>query len=119
GPSVRDMIRELPCIRSLLSREADTPAKWRAAIAQIDLDDVAMHLNGAEYTGDVVAKLRGSIEEGVEFPQESKAIAYSPGRPSNAVSMVHDPNLHTLVGHEARSHMASDLRRYMFAAAFA
>lgn len=22
--------------------------------------------------------------------------------------MVHDPNLHTLVGHEARSHMASD-----------
>src|SRR5690606_20089644 len=34
GPSVRDMIGELPSIRSLLSREADTPAKWRAAIAQ-------------------------------------------------------------------------------------
>ena len=119
GPSVRDMIRGLPSIRSRLSKEADTPAKWRAAIAHMDLDDVAAHLNGAEYTGAVVAKLRGSIEEGVEFPKESKAIAFSPGRPSNAVSMVHDPNLHTLVGHEARSHMASDLRRYMFAAAFA
>ena len=119
GPSVRDMIRGLPSIRSRLSKETDTPAKWRAAIAQMDLNDVATHLNGAEYTGDVIAKLRGAIQEGVEFPKESKAIAFPPGRPSNAVSMVHDPNLHTVVGHEARSHMASDLRRYMFAAAFA
>ena len=119
APSVRDMIRDLPSIRSRLSKEADSPSDWRAAIAKIDLDDVAKHLNGAEYTGRVVAKLEATSEAGAAFPEDSKAIAFSPGRPSNAVSMVYDPNLTTLVGHEARSHMASDLRRYTFAAAFA
>lgn len=119
APSVQAMIGGLPSIRSRLSREADSPANWRAAIAQMDVDEVARHLNGAEYTGKVMAKLDASTQEGAGFPEHSKAISFSPGRPSNAVSMVHDPNLHTLVGHEARSHMASDLRRYMYAATFA
>jgi DNA (cytosine-5)-methyltransferase 1 len=118
APSVQAMIGGLPRIRSRLSKEPDSAASWRAAIAQIDMDDVSQHLNGAEFTGKVVETLKASTGEGAEFPLHSKATSFSPGRPSNAVSMVHDPNLHTLVGHETRSHMASDLRRYMFAAAF-
>ena len=35
APSVRDMIGDLPRIRSRLSREIDSPERWRAAVAGI------------------------------------------------------------------------------------
>lgn len=119
APSVRDMIGDLPRIRSRLSREPDTPANWRAAITGMQSEKIAQHLNGAEYTGAVVSGIDQLSRPRADWPQDTSATAYSPGRPSNAVSLVRDPLLKVLDGHEARSHMASDLQRYAFAAVFA
>jgi DNA (cytosine-5)-methyltransferase 1 len=121
APSVADMIGDLPVIRSKLSRGADSPAQWREAISSINSRDVVEHLNGSSYTSRVYSEIRLFSRSDVDWPTESWSRAYSgkPGRPSKALSMVRDPNLNVLIGHEARRHMASDLRRYMYAAVFA
>ena len=121
APSVADMIGDLPTIRSKLSRGTDSPARWREAISSINSREVVKHLNGSSYTSRVNSEIRLFSRDKVDWPIESWSRAYigKPGRPSKALSMVRDPNLNVLIGHEARSHMASDLRRYMYAAVFA
>ncbi len=121
APSVREMIGDLPRIRSRLSRTPDSPANWRAALAQLESKEVERHLNGSEYTGAIKSKIEVILGEGADWPEEAKARQYipRPGQASNALSLVRDPLLATLDGHEARGHMASDLRRYMYAAVFA
>jgi DNA (cytosine-5)-methyltransferase 1 len=121
APSVADMIGDLPIIRSTLSRGTDSPARWREAISSISSREVVKHLNGSSYTSRVNSEIRLFSGDDVDWPAESWSRAYTgkPGRPSKALSMVRDPNLNVLIGHEARSHMASDLRRYMYAAVFA
>ena len=121
GPSVRDMIGDLPRIRSRLSREADSAEHWRAAIGDVAPAEISKHLNGAVYTKAVRSEIEFVIGPHADYPAETSSREYTarPGRPSNAVSLVRDPHLKVLDGHEARSHMASDLRRYMFAAVFA
>lgn len=119
APSVRDMIGDLPRIRSRLSRGVDTPERWRAAITSIRPSEVAQHLNGAKHTKAVRSEIEVVIGPYADWPEETAAKAYAPGRPSSAVALVRDPLLKVLDGHEARSHMASDLQRYMFAAVFA
>ena len=121
APSVRDMIGDLPRIRSRLSREVDSPARWRAAVSRIQPAEIARHLNGAAYTKAVRSEIEVVTGQFADWPKDAFATAYAnrPGRPSNAVSLVRDPLLRVLDGHVSRSHMASDLQRYMFAAVFA
>jgi len=121
APSVRDMIGDLPRIRSRLSREPDSEANWRAAIAGISGQDITRHLNGSAYTKAVRGDIELVTRFGSEPSLETSATTYllRPGRPSNALSLVRDNNLTVLDGHEARSHMAPDLRRYLYAAVFA
>lgn len=121
APSVRDMIGDLPRIRSRLSRAPDSPENWRAAIAQVRPREVVRHLNGSSYTRAFQSKIEVVLSPNADWPQEASAIQYSTrqGRPSNALALVRDPLLSALDGHEARGHMASDLRRYLYAAVFA
>lgn len=120
APSVRDMIGDLPRIRSRLSREADNPARWRAAVTKMQAAEIARHLNGAAYTKAVRSEIEMVVGPFADWPKDTMASSYvsHPGRPSNAVSIVRDPLLRVLDGHVSRSHMASDLQRYMFAAVF-
>lgn len=121
APSVHDMIGDLPRIRSRLSKEPDSPALWRAAVSKLHLAEVARHLNGAQYTKAVRSEIELVTGDSVDWPRDAFATRYAAraGRPSNAISIVRDPLLTALDGHVARSHMASDLQRYMFAAVFA
>lgn len=121
APSVRDMIGDLPRIRSKLSKAPDSPENWRAAIMRVQPGEVARHLNGSAYTRAIQSVIEVVLGPDADWPQETAARQYlpRPGRPSNALSLVRDPFLTALDGHEARGHMASDLRRYMYAAVFA
>lgn len=121
APSVRDMIGDLPRIRSKLSRQPDSFDKWRAALSGISGAEVSKHLNGSAYTEAVRSEIEIAGGGDFDWPAETVASKYlaRPGRPSNALSLVRDANLSVLDGHEARSHMASDLRRYLYAAIFA
>lgn len=121
GPTVKDTIGNLPVIRSGLSKGEDSAARWYREVEKISTIDIAGQLNGASYTRAVTGDIRLRLRSGDTPPQDRQSRAY-PGRIAGrhrALSSLHDTRLKVLTGHESRGHMASDLRRYLYAAVFA
>ncbi|PCJ08932.1 MAG: DNA (cytosine-5-)-methyltransferase [Rhodobacteraceae bacterium] len=119
APTVKQIIGSLPPIRSGLSRGKDDPIKWRKEIAKLARMGIKKGMNGTEYGGEIFSNIVASISC-EKIPEERFSTKY-PGKPRSrheAVSGLYDPRLSVLTGHESRGHMPSDLRRYMFAAAF-
>ncbi len=119
-PSVRETIGNLPAIRSGLSKGRDSLSDWQNAISGIDTEFVRRELNGTEYAGS----LGNPAEIRLDEPPptlERKSTRYpdEPEPEHDVFGGIRDPDLDFLEGHEARSHMRSDLRRYAFAASFA
>ncbi|HEX8302528.1 DNA cytosine methyltransferase [Sphingomonas sp.] len=120
APTVQETIGSLPSIRSGLSKAKDSPAAWLSELRAISSMNVRRQLNGAVYAGDVAKALdfRNLIE--VSSPCAISSSRYSMRKPVHDVlRSLYDSRLSVLTAHEARSHMASDLRRYLYAATFA
>lgn len=119
APSVRDTIGALPPIRSTLSKGSKDPAAWLAEI-RVPATEIRRQLNGAPYATDVLQGLKENQAINVTTPLESSSTKYS-GRQSRhaALKGLVDSRLSVLTLHEARGHMASDLKRYFYAAVFA
>lgn len=116
--TVKQTIDDLPRLRSRLSK-ADSLEAWRKAVQ----------------VGPSFVKGWGTDSEVgmIELMQASAAAALStntgkpfiqkvyrkPKKPTELQRWLHDRNLGGVCQHEARSHMASDLSRYLFAACFA
>jgi DNA (cytosine-5)-methyltransferase 1 len=119
-PTVRETIASLPAIRSGLSKEKDSRDAWLSAIRHISSVDIRSHLNGTAYAGPVARALQLEKLLGMQSPRVTSSARYVTRRPSHDVlRSLHDDRLRVLTAHEARSHMASDLRRYLYAATFA
>lgn len=121
SPTVKETIGDLPVIRSGLSKAEDSAARWSREIEKLASIDIAGQLNGATYSRAVASDIRVRLRQQNDSPEERASRIYPgrvPGR-MRALSTLHDPRLTVLTGHEARSHMASDLRRYMYASVFA
>lgn len=119
-PTLKQVIGGLPPIRSGLSRGKDSLAAWQAAVSSIDMATVQRELNGKRYAGALVDKLNIGLHAPAP-PLERRSTLYPP-KPlpgHEAFEIIPDPRLDFLEGHEARSHMPSDLQRYAFAASFA
>lgn len=119
-PSVAETIGDLPRIRSGISRTSDNYQKWLAEINRLADMDRKTQLSDATQEGQVVKALRSYLKIG-EFPKERSSSKH-PGKPvsgHDTLQSMFDRRLSVLNGHEARSHMPSDLRRYIFAATFA
>ena len=119
-PTLKQVISDLPPIRSGLSRGKDSLAAWQAAVGSIDIATVQRELNGKRYAGTLVDKLNIGLHAPAP-PLERRSTLY-PQKPlpdHEALGIIPDPRLDFLEGHEARSHMPSDLQRYAFAASFA
>lgn len=120
APTVQDTIGSLPPIRSGLSKQPDNAADWAVELRRITEVKVRAHLNGAPYAPAIARALsfRQLIE--VRHPRSRLSTRYVSRRPNHPVlQSLYDERLPVLTGHEARSHMASDLRRYLYAATFA
>ncbi|HMM54223.1 MAG TPA: DNA (cytosine-5-)-methyltransferase [Candidatus Desulfobacillus sp.] len=119
--SVRDAIKDLPRLRSRLSRDDDSGPAW-AEIVGRHMEELA------------AAAGRGRIEDlGVVL--RNAAVKISSSLPTGSLRMqrrrdgrmasnplldqLSDPELEVVLNHESRSHMSADLRRYAFASAFA
>lgn len=121
SPTVRETIGNLPAIRSGLSKAEDSAIRWYREIEKLSAIDIAGQLNGAKYSRAVAGDIRLRLDSSDDPPVDRVSRRY-PGRAAGrhrALASLHDPRLSVLTGHEARSHMASDLRRYMYAAVFA
>lgn len=119
-PSVRQTIGDLPPIRSGVSRNTDSFAAWNDQIGAIDPDSIRTELDGCEYANDVANELIKNIETKLQH-LERQSTEYPVASQSKfaVLNGMYDLRLDFLDGHETRSHMASDLRRYAFAASFA
>jgi DNA (cytosine-5)-methyltransferase 1 len=119
--SVATAISGLPPLRSRLSREPDSHEAWLSVLkkAPIGLKKwrhiLRSELEAAMDLAWQVAATNRSY--GGRFnPRE---IWFSAFMPRTLKAWLHDPKLTGVLQHESRSHMSSDLHRYMFAACFA
>ena len=119
-PTVRQTIGALPAIRSSVSRGNDSIQSWREEIAKLATIDIGHQLNGIPYAKDVASGLTAQSLKDLPVPRTTSSLKY-PRKASGQHKIqkaLNDPRLNVLTSHEARGHMASDLRRYMYAAVF-
>ena len=124
GPmTVADAIDDLPRLRGGLSRGVDTPEGWAAAVAGLALR--GWHQRIADHCGravaDAVADAADAVAaSGVKRPRGGDRMAPRRGRRPRRLADWYGTDAAGCVRHHAaRGHMASDLRRYLFAAAYA
>lgn len=115
--SVRDVISDMPPIRSTLSRGNETPVAWREAVKSIGVQkwmSAPQTADQVRVAREVRAALKqitsAKLEPGKAYVQHRRLPSFhSEWYRSNAVGL-------TL--HESRAHMESDLHRYLFCASF-
>lgn len=119
-PTVSQMIGGMPKIRSGLSRGADSQEAWFREIRKLDLRTVGRKLSGNEHCLHLLDAISESFDHDMpHLDRMSKKYPSAPRKKHPALQGVYDSSLSVLTAHEARSHMASDLRRYAFASWFA
>jgi DNA (cytosine-5)-methyltransferase 1 len=119
-PCVQDAIGDMPEIRSGLSKEGDSPDRWRSAVRKIR--DYAWYRKGnkgpyREVVREIEATLNRMQRQDLGLGEE-----YFPGAgkmPAVYTDWYFDPRLKGFCNHSARHHMRSDLHRYLFASCFA
>ena len=120
APSVRDTIGSLPTIRSSLSKRADSASAWLSEIRHISKMGIRRQLNGADYACNIGLRLEAQNLMELSGPLATSSTRYTFQRPRHqALRNLYDERLTVLTAHEARGHMAADLRRYFYAAVFA
>lgn len=122
--TVKDALRGLPSLRSTLSRRdgGDSSEAWanaiRAAISQTVLDQVAAYTD--KETADVLRAARDEVDWSLDAGGRFVRWPVSKGKANSSLwRWYNSPKLNGACNHEARSHMGSDLGRYLFAASYA
>ncbi len=120
GPSVQQMIQDLPPLRSGLSKETDDVASWIGAVL-----DVCRPSRLRAFRGQLDDQVRQRLAEmparatsmaglgrGAEFIKHKPRVQYEQ-------DWFVDNRLQGVCNHSTRAHIRSDLQRYLFAAIYA
>jgi DNA (cytosine-5)-methyltransferase 1 len=111
----------LPPLRSRLSREPDSRETWIDAVKGSPKALVGWHLPVRKPIEEAMEKFIKRAEKLRTFGAPFMEGVVEPGgaMPQHLHDWYLDPKLGGVLHHETRSHMRSDLHRYMFAACFA
>ncbi|MBO3803986.1 MAG: DNA cytosine methyltransferase [Candidatus Brockarchaeota archaeon] len=111
--SLSRVIGDLPKLRSQLSREKDSPEAWAAAIRKLvgDIDSIK--------NPKIQAAIRNAAKRLGKYHDTGSSFVATAAKPMYMPDWFSDIRLGGVPNHETRFHMASDLRRYFFAACFA
>jgi DNA (cytosine-5)-methyltransferase 1 len=113
---IEQVIRDLPALRSGLSKEADTAKAWGDAVKAASdapwMNDGKTSVEVRRKLREVVKKLRNGLTRGAEFVSGNPQLGF-------ADEWFRDPRLPGFCNHAARGHIREDLHRYLFAAVFA
>lgn len=118
---VADALSGLPSIRSRLSSREDAYDTWRSVLKKAPTSlrhwrhESRIHIEEAMSRAWRMSEHHRS--SGAKFIKT--AAGFSTIMPAHLSNWYHDPKLGGVLDHETRSHMSSDLHRYMFAACFA
>lgn len=117
--TVEQALSGLPPLRSKISRGKDSLEAWLAALDEASSILLRSYVAGQ---GDLLDTMRDAAAEAQRL--ESNGGGFIPWRETPKMSAKQrewflDPRLKGVLQHEARSHMRSDLHRYIFAASFA
>jgi DNA (cytosine-5)-methyltransferase 1 len=120
--TVRDAIGGMPEMRSRLSRN-DSPMAWRDTVIELGrafAKEARIEKQGqlAERLGDVSRKIKLDLETGGLRFEITGATGTSGANPTYD-RWVRDSAVHVWLNHETRSHMDSDLGRYLYASVYA
>lgn len=119
-PSISEVINGLPPVRSGLSRIPDSRDNWKEVIRNIAEAEWLKDLDG-----NSVPRLKDKIRNtalSVRAPRSNRGGQFVPWEKTHSdykKSWYVDPRLGGVLNHESKSHMESDLHRYMFAACYA
>lgn len=114
--TVKQVIGDLPRIRSSLSRVADSDELWVKTLTEVMCQPWFVHgrENGLANLTTLTEQVLASLQD--ENLRKSSTHYVPTTAPQN---WFRDDRLAVLLSHEARSHMQSDLHRYFFAAVYA
>jgi DNA (cytosine-5)-methyltransferase 1 len=112
--SVRDVIADLPAIRSRLSRTSDSFSDWRAAQAEL------LKILDSDVNDSHAIRMLAKDALETDVPDSSGAdFILGCSKPAALKAWYTDSKMPGVINHAARSHMGSDLCRYLFASCFA
>lgn len=118
--TVRQAICDLPPLRSGLSREDDSPAAWADAIEHLGESPSTVRLAGEDLS-DVAERIARVGAKAARLSRRPRSVT-GDEQPSNSDpknDWYESARMRWIANHESRSHMRSDLLRYLFASAFA
>ena len=119
--SVEAALSGLPPLRSRLSQKDDSHRLWRSVLktapVSLKLWRLPIRTDIEEMMGRAWEEANAYESPGSRF--DDRLIALGDALPFQLRKWIHDPRLGGVAQHEARSHMASDLHRYMFASCYA
>ncbi len=120
-PSVRQVIGGMPRLRSGVSRMADDGPGWRRVVEEALLlaADATFAEEDGELDGVGAALGAGAASVRVSEPPPRSSTDLATVSDPALSDWIVDPRMTVLPNHETRSHMATDLSRYGFAACFA
>lgn len=115
--TVRDVLADLPKMRSHISRGAvDGDDEWR----QLLFDYARSRTFAAPLYQELLARLLDAERVREEWSSQPvhRGAVNGIALPRDLGAWISDPNLSKVLNHAPRSHMASDLKRYLFVAAY-
>jgi DNA (cytosine-5)-methyltransferase 1 len=120
--TVLDALHGLPRLRSRISRGADVGQIWEKTVRQ-HVSELMKEVSSDQYLGALQEGFR-LAESGISGALGCGSLRLPRGgsdfQPKSALeSWYHDGNLRVWLNEETRSHMSTDLRRYIYAAVFA
>lgn len=117
------VLRELPKLRSSLTKQADGPVLWQHEVVK-HLEDLSVDLDSSS-DPKLAAAMKIAITRLVSAPSDTGSLRAPRGKGDGTTTNAHldswylDNNLSCWLNHNARGHMTSDLRRYIFASVYA
>jgi DNA (cytosine-5)-methyltransferase 1 len=118
-PSVKQAIGDLPKLRSGLSKEADSLDRWKQILRSVQ--DEKWYLKGKDNELlETVRRIDKALDviKKAELTQGSEAMIYR-SKPAIYEEWFRRDCDAMIMNHCARSHMQSDLQRYLFASSYA